>query len=88
MSDAEKQSAIRLASQWIASRQTVLPKRLVAPGPNAAELEQLFQAAAAAPDHDLINPWRFLIIPAHKRADLGDRFAAALLERDANASTD
>ena len=88
MSDAEKQSAIRQASQWIASRQTVLPKRLVAPGPDAAELEQLFQAAAAAPDHDLINPWRFLIIPAHKRADLGELFAAALLERDANASTD
>jgi nitroreductase len=70
MSDIEKDTSIRLASQLMSSRQTVLPKRLVAPGPGAAELEQLFQAAAAAPDHDLINPWRFLIIPSHKRADL------------------
>ena len=88
MSDIEKDSATRLASQLMASRQTVLPKRLVAPGPDAAELGQLFQAAATAPDHDLINPWRFLIIPDHKRADLGELFAKALLERDPSASAD
>jgi len=58
MSDTDKDTASRLASHLMASRQTVLPKRLVAPGPDAAELAQLFQAAAAAPDHDLINPWR------------------------------
>lgn len=88
MSEIENDNVTRLASQWMASRQTVLPKRLVAPGPSAAELDQLFQAAAAAPDHDLINPWRFLIIPEHKRLDLGELFAAALLERDPSASPD
>ena len=88
MSDMEKDTATRLASQLMASRQTVLPKRLVVPGPTAAELAQLFEAAAAAPDHDLINPWRFLIIPAHKRADLGELFAQALIERDPSASPD
>ena len=88
MSDTDKHTANRMASHLMTSRQTVLPKRLVAPGPDAAELAQLFQAAASAPDHDLINPWRFLIIPEHKRADLGDLFAAALLERDPSASTE
>lgn len=88
MSDTEKDTATRLASQLMASRQTVLPKRLVAPGPDAAQLQQLFQAAAAAPDHDLINPWRFLIIPEHKRANLGELFAQALIERDSSASQD
>lgn len=88
MSEIENDNVTRLASQWMASRQTVLPKRLVAPGPDAAELALLFQAAAAAPDHDLINPWRFLIIPEHKRLDLGELFAAALLERDPSASPD
>ena len=87
-SEIENDNVTRLASQWMASRQTVLPKRLVAPGPDAAELALLFQAAAAAPDHDLINPWRFLIIPEHKRLDLGELFAAALLERDPSASPD
>jgi nitroreductase len=88
MSDTDKHTANRMASHLMTSRQTVLPKRLVAPGPDAAELAQLFQAAAAAPDHDMINPWRFLIIPEHKRTDLGDLFAAALLERDPSASTE
>jgi nitroreductase len=88
MSDIDKYTAIRLASHLMASRQTVLPKRLAAPGPDAAELAQLFQAAAAAPDHDLINPWRFLIIPDDKRADLGELFAAALLDRDPSASSE
>ncbi len=88
MSDIDKYTAIRLASHLMASRQTVLPKRLAAPGPDAAELAQLFQAAAAAPDHDLINPWRFLIIPDNKRADLGELFAAALLDRDPSASAE
>lgn len=88
MSDTDKHTANRMASHLMTSRQTVLPKRLVAPGPDAAELAQLFQAAAAAPDHEMINPWRFLIIPEHKRADLGDLFAAALLERDPSASTE
>ncbi|MEK7345047.1 MAG: nitroreductase family protein [Pseudomonadota bacterium] len=88
MSESEKDTVTRLAGQLMASRQTVLPKRLVAPGPDAAELAQLFQAAAAAPDHDLINPWRFLIIPAQQRADLGELFAQALIERDPSASPD
>ena len=88
MSDTDKHTANRMASHLMTSRQTVLPKRLVAPGPDAAELAQLFQAAAAAPDHDMINPWRFLIIPEHKRLDLGELFAAALLERDPSASPD
>lgn len=86
MSDTDKHTANRMASHLMTSRQTVLPKRLVAPGPDAAELAQLFQAAAAAPDHDMINPWRFLIILAHKRADLGELFAQALIERDPSAS--
>jgi nitroreductase len=33
-------------------------------------------------------PWRFLIIPEHKREALGELFAQALLERDKDASTE
>jgi len=72
----------------IGTRQTILPKRLFAPGPNEHELEQLFVAASSAPDHDLISPWRFLIIPVHKRLDLGDLFAIALRERDPSAANE
>jgi nitroreductase len=70
----------------IASRQNVSPKRLVAPGPDAAHLQCLLEAAAAAPDHDQRLPWRFVIVPAEKRGLLGQAFALALIDRDPGAT--
>lgn len=70
----------------ISSRQNILPRRLSEPGPSAAQVEQLFRAAAAAPDHGELRPWRFVLVPANKRADLAEVFAQALRERDASAT--
>lgn len=64
------------------SRRTILPKRLVAPGPDTAQLQQIFAAAAAAPDHGQVRPWRFVMVPQEARAALAQAFGAALLERD------
>lgn len=72
----------------INSRQNILPRRLSEPGPSAAQVEQLFRAAAAAPDHGQLRPWRFVLVPANKRADLAEVFAQALLERDAKATAE
>lgn len=69
----------------IQTRQTVLPRRLVAPGPDDAQQRLLFEAAAAAPDHEQRLPWRFIIVPHDQRERLADAFAQALLERDADA---
>lgn len=66
----------------IRTRQTVLPKRLLAPGPDAAQLRLLLEAAAAAPDHEQRLPWRFIGVPADRRARLAEVFALALLDRD------
>ena len=66
----------------IQTRQTVLPRRLVAPGPDAAQQELLFSAAAAAPDHERRLPWRFIIVPPGQRERLADAFERALIERD------
>jgi nitroreductase len=76
----------KLTEQLIASRRTTLPKRLVEPGPDDEQVNRLFLAAAAAPDHGQITPWRFFVIPKHKREALGHLFANALLERDACAT--
>ena len=46
------------------------------------------RAAAAAPDHGAIRPWRFIIVPVDKRHLLAEAFGQALLARDANASAD
>jgi nitroreductase len=83
-----KADQAEFAEQLIASRQTVLPKRLIEPGPDDEQINRLFIAASAAPDHAQTLPWRFLIIPKHKREALGELFAQALLERDNNASTE
>lgn len=72
--------------QFIAGRQTLTPRRLLDPGPSPAQLEQLLEAAAAAPDHGQITPWRFVVIPGPSRVRLGEVFRQALLERDAAAT--
>jgi nitroreductase len=75
-----------LAAALIHSRRTVLPRWLGAPGPDADQLQQIFWAAAAAPDHGQLCPWRFVRVPAQARDRLGNAFAQALRERDAAAS--
>ena len=71
---------------WITSRQNISPRRLVAPGPNADQIQDLFMAAAAAPDHGEIRPWRFVLVPQDKRHLLAEVFAQALIDRDVNAT--
>ena len=75
-----------VAGELIQARQTVLPKRLVAPGPDAAQTQAILAAAAAAPDHLQLLPWRFVLVPAGQRATLGEVFAQALWERDPAAT--
>lgn len=74
-----------LIAALIQSRQTILPKRLMEPGPDAQQLLQIMGAAAAAPDHGQVLPWRFVRVPQDVRPLLADAFATALQERDANA---
>jgi nitroreductase len=74
------------AASLIHGRRTVLPKRLAPPGPSHAELVEILGAAAAAPDHGQLLPWRWTLIPDGQRATLADLFARALLERDASAT--
>jgi len=70
----------------ITSRQNILPKRLAAPGPSAEQVNDMFLAAAAAPDHGVVMPWRFVLVPEHKRTVLAEVFGRALTERDASAT--
>jgi len=74
-----------LAAELMRSRQTILPKRLIAPGPAPDALARILESAASAPDHGQLLPWRFVIVPDAARAALGDVFAQALLERDSAA---
>lgn len=72
----------------LAARRQVSPRRLVAPGPDQAALARIVGAAAHAPDHGQLRPWRFVLVPAAKRGDLGAVFAAARVARDPGCDED
>ena len=72
--------------QQMTARQNIAPKRLVAPGPTEAQLQLIFNAAAQAPDHGRIQPWRLILVPAQQRARLGAAFVEALRLRDPDAT--
>jgi len=65
----------------LTSRQSVMPVRLHAPGPSPAQLHQLVEAAACAPDHRGLRPWRLIEIGAHQRDALADVFEACAQDR-------
>lgn len=83
---AEPSASAQWAWALIHHRQTILPRRLDEPGPNEEQLDLILQAAAAAPDHGELLPWRFVLVPAAARPRLAEVFAAALLERDPAAA--
>ena len=56
-------------------------KRFADDPPTRSHIEALLQAAASAPDHGLLAPWRFLVLQGDSRALLGDAMAMALRTR-------
>jgi len=56
----------------LATRRSGKPRDLVAPGPDAGQLERILGIAMRTPDHGKLAPWRFVVI------DDRDAFAALL----------
>ncbi len=77
-----------MAAALMQARQTVLPKRLGAPGPDEAQLRAIAGAAAHAPDHGQLLPWRLVRVLPAQRHLLAEAFAAALRERAPQASAE
>ena len=61
----------------LSTRRSGKPRDLVAPGPDDAQLQQILEIAARTPDHGKLAPWRFVIVPADKRAALAETITAA-----------
>jgi len=76
---------VEVCDALIHTRQHMGPKHLAEPAPDEACLRALFAAAAAAPDHQRLTPWRFLVLGPQARHTLSQVFAQALLARDAAA---
>lgn len=86
MTDNLVSERIAWAAELMHGRQTTLPKRLLAPGPTEKQLHAILAAAASAPDHGQLLPWRFILVADPARARLAEVFGAALLARDALAT--
>ena len=80
------EDALAFAQSLITTRSNVSPRRLVEPGPSAQQVEALLELAAAAPDHGLLTPWRFVLVPVDQRHRLAEVFALELLDRDPGAT--
>ena len=70
----------------ILQRRSVSPRKLSPPGPDSEQLSLIVEAAAAAPDHGRIRPWRFVLIT--DRNALATTFADAARELDPHVSED
>lgn len=60
--------------------------RLVAPAPSDEALNILFLAALRAADHKVLRPWRFLVIRGQSLNRLGELFATASQQKNADLS--
>lgn len=58
----------------IETRRSGKPRDMIAPGPDAAQLDRILAAAMRVPDHGKIAPWRFVVVDAGQR----DALAALL----------
>lgn len=60
----------------LATRRSGKPRDMIAPGPDAAQLEAMLTIAARTPDHGKLAPWRFVIVPDDAR----DRLAQVIVD--------
>jgi nitroreductase len=74
------------AMDLLLRRRSTSAKTMGTPGPDAAQLRLILQAASRVPDHGKLFPWRFLVIEGDARARLGEVLESALVARNANVS--
>lgn len=49
-------------SRYLATRRSGKPRDMVAPGPDAAQLDEILKLAMRTPDHGKLFPWRFVVV--------------------------
>lgn len=69
----------------LATRRSGKARDLVAPGPDADQLQQILAIATRVPDHGKLAPWRFVIVAAEARERLAERLEQAYLAASPDA---
>ncbi|OUS20181.1 nitroreductase ['Osedax' symbiont bacterium Rs2_46_30_T18] len=60
--------------------------QLTAPGPSVEQLQVMYQAAARAPDHACLRPWRLIVLEGEQLKKLGEVFVAANVAKNPELS--
>ncbi len=66
----------------MAGRRSASAQTLRAPGPSAAELDDLLRLAARVPDHGKMTPWRFIVMEGDAKAALVDKLRVLAKSQD------
>ena len=61
------------------TRRSGKPRDMVEPGPDAAQLRAILEAAIRVPDHGKLAPWRFVAVGSDQRQRLADVLTSAYL---------
>lgn len=67
------------ALAFLATRRSVPPKMLSAPGPEGAALEQLLSLAIRVPDHGKLAPWRLIVLTRARLTQMAAPITAAMV---------
>lgn len=59
------------------TRRSGKPRDMIEPGPDAAQLRTILEAAIRVPDHGKLNPWRFVMIGKDQRHRLSELLTSA-----------
>ncbi|MBB5278876.1 nitroreductase family protein [Pacificimonas flava] len=71
--------------RFLETRRSGKPRDMIAPGPDANELNRILTIAARVPDHGKVAPWRFMVVPPERRGALNAVLDAAYLEEKPGA---
>lgn len=66
-------------------RRSIPAARLAAPGPDPQVVETLITIAARVPDHAKLAPWRFVVYPTERGAEIGAWLVERLKARQPDA---
>jgi nitroreductase len=70
------------ALDLLLSRRSGSAKAMTGPGPTPEQIQTLLTAAARAPDHGKLFPWRFILFEGEARRRMGEVLAQSLLETE------
>jgi nitroreductase len=68
--------------RFLALRRSASALTLEAPGPSAAQVDDLIRIAARAPDHGKLAPWRFILLDTEDKAVFAARLEAIASARE------